>query len=119
MFVPGVCRLLLTLTDNDEVQNEEHLDDELLFNLLLLSEVISFKLYSFHCSFSYFINLFIYLLFIHQNSHCCLELVITKESNIIEEKDCWCPDNQSDYILAEVKSGISDKQTNKQRMQNE
>ncbi|KAK8724601.1 hypothetical protein OTU49_011168 [Cherax quadricarinatus] len=39
-FVPGVCRLLLALTDNDEVQNEEHLDDELLFNLLLLSELV-------------------------------------------------------------------------------
>ncbi|KAK8403278.1 hypothetical protein O3P69_000420 [Scylla paramamosain] len=40
VFVPGVCRLLLTLTDNEEVQNEEHLDDELLFNLLLLSELV-------------------------------------------------------------------------------
>lgn len=40
VFVPGVCRLLIALTDNEEIQNEEHLDDELLFNLLLLSEVI-------------------------------------------------------------------------------
>ncbi|XP_045600493.2 proteasome activator complex subunit 4 isoform X1 [Procambarus clarkii] len=39
-FVPGVCRLLLALTDNEEVQKEEHLDDELLFNLLLLSELV-------------------------------------------------------------------------------
>lgn len=40
VFVPGVCRLLMALTDNDEIQNEEHLDDELLFNLLLLSELV-------------------------------------------------------------------------------
>lgn len=40
VFVPGVCRLLIALTDNEEIQNEENLDDELLFNLLLLSEVI-------------------------------------------------------------------------------
>lgn len=40
VFVPGVCRLLLALTANEEVQNEEHLDDELLFNLLLLSELV-------------------------------------------------------------------------------
>ncbi|KAG7163660.1 Proteasome activator complex subunit 4-like [Homarus americanus] len=39
-FVPGVCRLLLALTENEEIQNEEHLDDELLFNLLLLSELV-------------------------------------------------------------------------------
>ncbi|KAK4321981.1 hypothetical protein Pmani_007247 [Petrolisthes manimaculis] len=40
VFVPGVCRLLIALTDNEEIQNEEHLDDELLFNLLLLSELV-------------------------------------------------------------------------------
>ncbi|XP_068219564.1 proteasome activator complex subunit 4-like isoform X1 [Palaemon carinicauda] len=40
IFVPGVCRLLLALTDNEEVQNEENLDDEILFNLLLLSELV-------------------------------------------------------------------------------
>lgn len=49
VFVPGVCRLLLTLTDNEEVQNEEHLDDELLFNLLLLSEVIVFLIFLDFC----------------------------------------------------------------------
>ncbi|XP_047484565.1 proteasome activator complex subunit 4-like isoform X1 [Penaeus chinensis] len=40
VFVPSVCRLLITLTSNEEVQKEENLDDELLFNLLLLSELV-------------------------------------------------------------------------------
>ncbi|KAK7086905.1 Proteasome activator complex subunit 4 [Halocaridina rubra] len=40
VFVPGVCSLLLTLTDKEEIQKEENLDDEILFNLLLLSELV-------------------------------------------------------------------------------
>ncbi|XP_076047764.1 proteasome activator complex subunit 4-like isoform X2 [Oratosquilla oratoria] len=39
-LVPGVCRLILTLTESDDVLEEEHLDEELIFNLLLLSEII-------------------------------------------------------------------------------
>lgn len=39
-FVPHFTRLILTLTDNDEVFKESTLDDELLFSLLLLSEIV-------------------------------------------------------------------------------
>ena len=38
-FVPSICRILMTLTDNDDILKEENLGNELLFNLLLLSEV--------------------------------------------------------------------------------
>lgn len=39
-FVPHFGRLTLTLTENGEVNHESHLDDELLFSLLLLSEIV-------------------------------------------------------------------------------
>ncbi|XP_054706567.1 LOW QUALITY PROTEIN: proteasome activator complex subunit 4-like [Uloborus diversus] len=39
-FVPHFTKLILTLTENDDVLNEEVLDDELLFSLLVLSEVV-------------------------------------------------------------------------------
>lgn len=39
-FVPHFGRLTLTLTENDEVFQESILDDELLFSLLLLSEIV-------------------------------------------------------------------------------
>ncbi|CAL4101951.1 unnamed protein product, partial [Meganyctiphanes norvegica] len=39
-FVPSVCRLLLTLMENKDLQDAQHLDDEVLFNLLLLSELV-------------------------------------------------------------------------------
>lgn len=38
-FVPHFSKLVLTLTESDDVATEELLDDELLFSLLLLSEV--------------------------------------------------------------------------------
>lgn len=39
-FVPHFGKLILTLTEAEEVASEEHLDDELLFSLLLLSEMV-------------------------------------------------------------------------------
>lgn len=39
-FVPHFGRLILTLTDNEEVFQESTLDDELLFSLLLISEIV-------------------------------------------------------------------------------
>lgn len=39
-FVPHFGRLILTLTDNDEVFQESILDEELLFSLLLMSEIV-------------------------------------------------------------------------------
>ncbi|CAN7938235.1 unnamed protein product [Ixodes hexagonus] len=39
-FVPHFSKLVLTLTESDDVATEELLDDELLFSLLLLSEVV-------------------------------------------------------------------------------
>ncbi|XP_013404552.1 proteasome activator complex subunit 4 [Lingula anatina] len=39
-FVPFFCRNIKELTESDDVQKEEHLDDSLLFNLQLLSEVV-------------------------------------------------------------------------------
>lgn len=39
-FVPHFGRLILTLTDNDEVFQESILDEELLFSLLLVSEIV-------------------------------------------------------------------------------
>lgn len=39
-FVPHFSKLVLTLTESEDVATEEALDDELLFGLLLLSEVI-------------------------------------------------------------------------------
>lgn len=40
VFLPGVCRLLMTLLENKDLQEAQHLDDEVLFNLLLLSELV-------------------------------------------------------------------------------
>lgn len=39
-FVPHFTKLILALTENEELINEEKLDDELLFSLLVLSEVV-------------------------------------------------------------------------------
>lgn len=39
-FVPHFSKLVITLTESDDVATEELLDDELLFSLLLLSEVV-------------------------------------------------------------------------------
>lgn len=39
-FVPHFGRLILTLTDNEEIFQESILDDELLFSILLLSEIV-------------------------------------------------------------------------------
>lgn len=39
-FVPHFTRLILTLTENDEVFQESILDEELLFSLLLMSEIV-------------------------------------------------------------------------------
>lgn len=39
-FVPHFGRLILTLTDNDEVFQESILDEELLFSILLMSEIV-------------------------------------------------------------------------------
>lgn len=40
-FLPHVCRLILALTDCEEVVAEKHLGNEILFNLLLFSELVS------------------------------------------------------------------------------
>ncbi|XP_075999758.1 proteasome activator complex subunit 4B [Genypterus blacodes] len=39
LFVPHCCSVIFHITDNEELQNEESLDKELLWNLQLLSEV--------------------------------------------------------------------------------
>ncbi|XP_034049345.1 proteasome activator complex subunit 4B-like [Thalassophryne amazonica] len=39
LFVPHCCGVIFHITDNEELQNEEELDKELLWNLQLLSEV--------------------------------------------------------------------------------
>ncbi|KAG1668701.1 Proteasome activator complex subunit 4 [Nymphon striatum] len=39
-FLPHICEMIMTLTSNEEVMKEEFLDDELMFNLLLFSEVL-------------------------------------------------------------------------------
>lgn len=38
-FLPSICRLIMALTENPEVAEDENIDNELLFNMLLLSEV--------------------------------------------------------------------------------
>ncbi|GFT37520.1 proteasome activator complex subunit 4 [Nephila pilipes] len=39
-FLPHFSKLVLALTENDEILKEERLDDELLFGLLILSEIV-------------------------------------------------------------------------------
>jgi hypothetical protein len=39
MLVPHLCDAVLTLVDSDDILGEEILDNELLYKLLLLSEV--------------------------------------------------------------------------------
>ncbi|GFW26343.1 proteasome activator complex subunit 4 [Trichonephila clavipes] len=39
-FLPHFSKLVLALTENDEILEEEKLDDELLFGLLILSEIV-------------------------------------------------------------------------------
>lgn len=40
LFVPYLCdRIEELLAENPNIQEEEHLDDELMYNLLILSEV--------------------------------------------------------------------------------
>lgn len=40
LFVPYLCdRIEELLAENPNVSNEEHIDDELMYNLLILSEV--------------------------------------------------------------------------------
>ena len=39
-FVPHFCRLVLTTTENESVYSDKTLDDELLFSLLLISEIV-------------------------------------------------------------------------------
>jgi hypothetical protein len=41
VLVPHLCDTVLTLVDSDDILGEEILDNELLYNLLLLSEVRS------------------------------------------------------------------------------
>ncbi|XP_022243744.1 proteasome activator complex subunit 4-like [Limulus polyphemus] len=40
LFLPHFCKLVITLTESEDVAKEEILDEELLFSLLLLSEVV-------------------------------------------------------------------------------
>lgn len=40
VLVPHLCSTILTLTESEDVQKEEILGDELLYNLLILSEVV-------------------------------------------------------------------------------
>ncbi|KAJ9582853.1 hypothetical protein L9F63_022812, partial [Diploptera punctata] len=40
MFLPHLCEEILSLVENDDVLKEEILDNELLYNLLLLSELV-------------------------------------------------------------------------------
>lgn len=39
-FVPHFCKLILALTESEDVLKEETLDDQLLFSMLVLSEII-------------------------------------------------------------------------------
>lgn len=39
MFVPHLCHTIITLTEADDVLKEEIVDNELLYNMLLLTEV--------------------------------------------------------------------------------
>lgn len=41
MLLPHLCDAVLTVVDSDDILNEEILDNDLLYNLLLLSEVRS------------------------------------------------------------------------------
>lgn len=43
MLVPHLCNTVLALVDSDDILEEEILDNELLYNLLLLSEVSSYS----------------------------------------------------------------------------
>jgi proteasome activator subunit 4 len=43
VLVPHLCNTVLTLVDSDDILEEEILDNELLYNLLLLSEVSSYS----------------------------------------------------------------------------
>jgi len=40
LLLPHFCQIILSFSDHDDIKQEENLDNELLFNLLLLSEVV-------------------------------------------------------------------------------
>lgn len=40
LLVPHICQTILSLAEHEDIKNEEKLDNEIMYNLLLLSEVV-------------------------------------------------------------------------------